>query len=198
VAISSLFVAIGAESGARIVSSPQPPLRIALNQEIKMYVLSINGEKHSVDVPADMPLLWVLRDVIGLMGTKFGCGIAQCGACTVHLDGQAVRSCVLPIRTVGARSVTTIEGVGATPSGKKVQTAWLDVDVVQCGYCQSGQIMSAAALLAQIENPTDDEINAAMSGNICRCATYVRIRAAIKQAASGKADVLQTIPAGAT
>src|ERR1035438_2070701 len=164
----------------------------------KMYVLSINGEKHSVDVPADMPLLWVLRDVIGLMGTKFGCGIAQCGACTVHLDGRAVRSCVLPVGTVGAQSVTTIEGVGATPNGKKVQNAWLDVDVVQCGYCQSGQIMSAAALLAQIENPTDDDINAAMSGNICRCATYVRIRAAIKQAASGKADVLQTIPAGAT
>ena len=162
-----------------------------------MYVLSINGEKYSVDVAADMPLLWVLRDVIGLMGTKFGCGIAQCGACTVHLDGQAVRSCVLPVGTIGARSITTIEGIGATPSGKKVQKAWLDVDVVQCGYCQSGQIMSAAALLAQIENPTDDDINAAMSGNICRCGTYVRIRAAIKQAASGKADVLQTIPAGA-
>jgi isoquinoline 1-oxidoreductase alpha subunit len=173
-------------------AAPEP-----LNKGIKMYVLSINGEKHSVDVPADMPLLWVLRDVIGLMGTKFGCGIAQCGACTVHLDGQAVRSCVLPVGTVGARSVTTIEGISATPSGKKVQNAWLDVDVVQCGYCQSGQIMSAAALLAQIENPTDDDINAAMSGNICRCATYVRIRAAIKQAASGKADVLQTIPAGA-
>jgi len=162
-----------------------------------MYVLSVNGEKHSVDVPADMPLLWVLRDVIGLMGTKFGCGIAQCGACTVHLDGQAVRSCVLPVGTIGTRSITTIEGVGATPSGQKVQKAWLDVDVVQCGYCQSGQIMSAAALLAKTENPTDDDINAAMSGNICRCGTYVRIRAAIKQAASGKAEVLQTIPAGA-
>src|SRR5579863_6548111 len=109
-----------------------------------MYVLSINGEQHSVDVAADTPLLWVLRDVIGLMGTKFGCGIAQCGACTVHLDGLAVRSCVLPVGTIDGRPITTIEGVGATQSGKKVQDAWLDVDVVQCGYCQSGQIMSAA------------------------------------------------------
>lgn len=163
-----------------------------------MYELSINGEKHSVDVAADTPLLWVLRDVIGLTGTKFGCGIAQCGACTVHLDGHAVRSCVLPVAAIGARSITTIEGIGATPTGKKVQQAWLDVDVVQCGYCQSGQIMSATALLAQIANPTDEDIDAAMSGNICRCGTYVRIRAAIKQAASGKADVLQTIAAGVT
>jgi isoquinoline 1-oxidoreductase subunit alpha len=163
-----------------------------------MYVLSINGKKYSVDVAADTPLLWALRDVIGLTGTKFGCGIAQCGACTVHLDGQAVRSCVLPVGAIGDRSVTTIEGVGATPSGQRVQKAWLEVDVVQCGYCQSGQIMSAAALLAVNQNPTDDDIDAAMSGNICRCGTYVRIRAAIKQAASGKADVLQTIPAGAT
>jgi isoquinoline 1-oxidoreductase alpha subunit len=161
----------------------------------KMYVLSVNGEKHPVDVPADMPLLWVLRDVLGLMGTKFGCGIAQCGACTVHLDGQAVRSCVLPVSVVGDKSVLTIEGVGATPSGQKIQKAWLDVDVVQCGYCQSGQIMSAAALLASVPNPTDNEINAAMSGNICRCGTYVRIKAAIKQAATGKAEVLQTIAA---
>ena len=162
-----------------------------------MYLLSINGERHSVDVPADMPLLWVLRDVVGLMGTKFGCGIAQCGACTVHLDGQPVRSCVLPVSAIGDKTITTIEGVGATPSGQKIQQAWLDVDVVQCGYCQSGQIMSAAALLAQTPNPTDGDIDAAMSGNICRCGTYVRIRAAIKQAASGKADVMQTIPAGA-
>ena len=162
-----------------------------------MYVLSVNAEKHPVDVPADMPLLWVLRDVIGLMGTKFGCGIAQCGACTVHLDGQAVRSCVLPVSAVGDKSVLTIEGVGATPSGQKIQKAWLDVDVVQCGYCQSGQIMSAAALLASVPNPTDNEINAAMSGNICRCGTYVRIKAAIKQAATGKTEVLQTIAAGA-
>jgi isoquinoline 1-oxidoreductase alpha subunit len=162
-----------------------------------MYVLSVNGEKHPVDVPADMPLLWVLRDVIGLMGTKYSCGIAQCGACTVQLDGQAVRSCVLPVSAVGEKSVVTIEGVGTTPSGQKIQQAWLDVDVVQCGYCQSGQIMSAAALLASVPNPTDDEINAAMSGNICRCGTYVRIKAAIKQAATGKAEVLQTIAAGA-
>ncbi len=163
-----------------------------------MFVLSVNGVGHPVDVPADMPLLWVLRDVIGLTGTKFGCGIAQCGACTVHLDGRAVRSCVLPVGSVGAKAITTIEAVGATQSGEKIQKAWLDVDVVQCGYCQSGQIMSAAALLSRIANPTDGDIDAAMSGNICRCATYVRIRAAIKQAATGKTEVLQALaPAGA-
>ena len=162
-----------------------------------MYLLNINGEKRSVDVPADMPLLWVLRDVVGLMGTKFGCGIAQCGACTVHLDGQPVRSCVMPVSAVGDKAITTIEGVGATPSGKKIQQAWLDIDVVQCGYCQSGQIMSAAALLAQTPNPTDGDIDAAMSGNICRCGTYVRIRAAIKQAATGKPEGPQTLAAGA-
>jgi isoquinoline 1-oxidoreductase alpha subunit len=163
-----------------------------------MYLININGEKHPVDVPADMPLLWVLRDVIGLMGTKFGCGIAQCGACTVHLDGQAVRSCVLPVSAIGDRAITTIEGIGATPSGQKVQQAWLEVDVVQCGYCQSGQIMSAAALLAQSPHPTEADIDAAMSGNICRCGTYVRIRAAIKQAATGSQEVPQTLAAGAT
>jgi isoquinoline 1-oxidoreductase alpha subunit len=146
-------------------------------------VLSINGEERTLDVPANMPLLWVLRDVLGLTGTKFGCGIAQCGACTVHLDGQAVRSCVLPVGSIGRKAVTTIEAVGGTASGRKIQQAWLDVDVVQCGYCQSGQIMSAAALLARAPNPSDDEIDAAMAGNICRCGTYVRIRAAIKQAA---------------
>jgi isoquinoline 1-oxidoreductase alpha subunit len=162
-----------------------------------MYLLNINGERRSVDAPADMPLLWVLRDVVGLMGTKFGCGIAQCGACTVHLDGQPVRSCVLPVSAIGDKAITTIEGVGATPSGQKVQQAWLDVDVVQCGYCQSGQIMSAAALLAQTPNPTDGDIDAAMSGNICRCGTYVRIRAAIKQAATGRPEALQTVAAGA-
>jgi isoquinoline 1-oxidoreductase subunit alpha len=162
-----------------------------------MWALNVNGEKHSVDVPADMPLLWVLRDVLGLMGTKFACGIGQCGACTVHLEGAAVRSCVLPIGSIGEKPITTIEAVGRTPAGRKIQEAWLDVDVVQCGYCQSGQIMSAAALLAQTPNPTDEEINAAMSGNICRCGTYVRIRAAVKQAATGKAEALQTIPAGA-
>jgi isoquinoline 1-oxidoreductase alpha subunit len=158
-----------------------------------MVSLSVNGQSHPVDVPDDMPLLWVLRDVIGLTGTKFGCGIAQCGACTVHLDGQAVRSCVLPVGAIGNRAITTIEAVGNTPAGQKIQQAWLDVDVVQCGYCQSGQIMSAAALLAHTPNPSDDDIDAAMSGNLCRCATYVRIRAAIKQAATGKIEILQTI-----
>jgi isoquinoline 1-oxidoreductase subunit alpha len=163
-----------------------------------MFVLHVNGETHSVDVPADMPLLWVLRDIVGLTGTKFGCGIAQCGACTVHLDGQAVRSCVLPISAVGDKAVTTIEAVGKTPTGQKVQQAWLDVDVVQCGYCQSGQIMSASALLARTPNPNDADIDAAMSGNLCRCATYVRIRAAIKQAATGNIVAPQTVAAGAT
>jgi isoquinoline 1-oxidoreductase subunit alpha len=158
-----------------------------------MFVLRVNGESHSVDVPPDMPLLWVLRDVVGLTGTKFGCGIAQCGACTIHLDGQAVRSCVLPVNSVGDKAITTIEAIGNTPSGQKIQAAWLDVDVVQCGYCQSGQIMSAAALLARTPNPSDGDIDAAMSGNICRCATYVRIRAAIKQAATGKLEAPQAI-----
>jgi isoquinoline 1-oxidoreductase alpha subunit len=163
-----------------------------------MYVLRVNGEQHPVDVPADMPVLWVLRDVIGLTGTKFGCGIAQCGACTIHLEGQAVRACVLPVSAVGDKSITTIEAVGQSAAGHKIQQAWLDVDVVQCGYCQSGQIMSAAALLARTPNPTDADIDAAMSGNICRCATYVRIRAAIKQAATGRKEVPQAIaPAAA-
>jgi isoquinoline 1-oxidoreductase subunit alpha len=157
-----------------------------------MLSLSVNGQSYPVDVPGDMPLLWVLRDVIGLTGTKFGCGIAQCGACTVHLDGQPVRSCVLPVSTIGNRAITTIEAVGNTPSGQKIQQAWLEVDVVQCGYCQSGQIMSAAALLQRNPNPSDADIDAAMSGNICRCGTYVRIRAAIKQAATGKPLILQT------
>ena len=152
-----------------------------------MIKLSINGQEHDVDVPNDMPLLWVLRDVIGLTGTKFGCGIAQCGVCTVHVDGEAVRSCLLPVGAIGNRAVTTIEAVGDTPSGAKVQKAWLDLEVVQCGYCQSGQIMSAAALLATTPNPDDSDIDAAMAGNICRCGTYVRIRAAIKRAAGGEA-----------
>jgi isoquinoline 1-oxidoreductase subunit alpha len=149
-----------------------------------MLALVINGEQREVDVPADMPLLWVLRDVMGLTGTKFGCGIAQCGACTVHLDGKPVRSCVLPVGNVGSHAVTTIEAIGATPNGAKVQKAWLDLEVIQCGYCQSGQIMSATALLDAIPNPDDADINAAMAGNICRCGTYVRIRQAIKQAAT--------------
>jgi isoquinoline 1-oxidoreductase alpha subunit len=148
-----------------------------------MIALNVNGQERNVDVPDDMPLLWVLRDVIGLTGTKFGCGIAQCGACTVQLDGQPVRSCVLPVASVGSRYVTTVEAIGATPSGKKVQQAWLDLEVIQCGYCQSGQIMSASALLDRTPDPSDSDIDAAMSGNICRCGTYTRIRAAIKQAA---------------
>jgi isoquinoline 1-oxidoreductase alpha subunit len=158
-----------------------------------MYTLKINEKSHDVEAPADMPLLWVLRDLVGMTGTKFGCGIAQCGACTVHLDGQAVRSCVLPVSNIGTRAITTIEAIGDTPSGQKIQKAWLDIDVVQCGYCQSGQIMSAAALIARTPNPSDADIDAAMSGNICRCATYVRIRAAIKQAATGKLEVPQAI-----
>jgi isoquinoline 1-oxidoreductase subunit alpha len=158
-----------------------------------MLTLNINGAEHSVEVEADTPLLWVLRDELGLTGTKFGCGVAQCGACTVHLDGQPVRSCVLPVGAIGSRSITTIEAIGDTPAGQKIQQAWLDVDVVQCGYCQSGQIMSAAALLQRTPNPSDADIDAAMSGNICRCGTYVRIRAAIKQAATGKQEILQTL-----
>jgi len=149
-----------------------------------MIQLSINGTSHAVDVTPDVPLLWVLRDVIGLTGTKFGCGIAQCGACTVHIDGKPLRSCLLPVGAIGARAVTTIEAVGATPIGAKVQRAWLDLEVIQCGYCQSGQIMSATALLNAIPRPDDADIDAAMAGNICRCGTYVRIREAIKLAAS--------------
>ncbi|MDB5495149.1 MAG: (2Fe-2S)-binding protein [Phenylobacterium sp.] len=148
-----------------------------------MAKLTINGQALEVDAPPDMPLLWVLRDLLKLTGTKFGCGIAQCGACTVHVDGTPLRSCMLPISAVEGRAVTTIEGVGATPAGRKVQQAWLDLEVIQCGYCQSGQIMSAAALLAGTPNPQDADINAAMAGNICRCGTYVRIREAIKYAA---------------
>jgi isoquinoline 1-oxidoreductase alpha subunit len=145
--------------------------------------LTINGQKHAVDAPDDMPLLWVLRDILGLTGTKFGCGIAQCGACTVHLEGKPVRSCLLPVSAAVGHPVTTIEGIGATAVGAKVQKAWLDLEVVQCGYCQSGQIMSAAALLSVTPQPDDSDINAAMAGNICRCGTYVRIREAIKRAA---------------
>jgi isoquinoline 1-oxidoreductase subunit alpha len=147
-------------------------------------VLTVNGDQKSFDAPDDMPLLWVLRDILGMTGTKFGCGVALCGACTVHIDGKAVRSCLLPVSAAGGRAVTTIEGVGATPAGAKVQKAWLDLEVIQCGYCQSGQIMSAAALLAATPRPDDSDIDAAMAGNICRCGTYVRIREAIKLAAS--------------
>jgi len=151
-----------------------------------MITLHINGEEKSVDVPEDMPLLWVLRDIVGLTGTKFGCGIGQCGACTVHIDGKPTRSCLLPVSAVGAQPITTIEGIGASPEGARIQKAWLDLEVIQCGYCQSGQIMSATALLASTPKPNDADINAAMSGNICRCGTYVRIRDAIKHAAEAK------------
>ena len=147
-----------------------------------MINLRINGNVTAVDVPEDMPLLWVLRDVLGLTGTKFGCGIAQCGACTVHLDGEAVRSCLLAVGSIKDRSITTIEAIGNTPNGAKVQRAWLDLEVVQCGYCQSGQVMSATSLIASNPNPSDADIDAAMAGNICRCGTYNRIRAAIKHA----------------
>jgi isoquinoline 1-oxidoreductase alpha subunit len=145
--------------------------------------LRINGEMRELDISPDTPLLWALRDVLGLTGTKFGCGIAQCGACTVHLDGTPIRSCVTPVSAIGDRAITTIEAIGATAPGKKIQQAWLDLEVAQCGYCQSGQIMSATALLASKPDPSDADIDAAMSGNICRCGTYVRIRNAIKKAA---------------
>ncbi|MGR4931021.1 (2Fe-2S)-binding protein [Bradyrhizobium sp. CAR08] len=150
------------------------------------YALKINGTPHTVDVDGDTPLLWVLRDVLKLTGTKFGCGMALCGACTVHIDGVATRSCITTVDSIGDSAVTTIEAVSLTALGRKVQQAWLDLDVVQCGYCQSGQIMSAAALLASTPHPTDAEINDAMSGNVCRCGTYNRIRDAIKQAAERK------------
>jgi isoquinoline 1-oxidoreductase subunit alpha len=159
-----------------------------------MFTLNINGQDQTVDAPPDMPLLWVLRDIVGLTGTKFGCGIAQCGACTVHLDGQAVRSCVLPVAAVGTRAVTTVEGVGKTPEGQRIQQAWLDIEVVQCGYCQSGQVMSASALLKHTPHPTDADIDAAMSGNICRCGTYARIREAITLAAMGHSSGSFVIP----
>lgn len=149
-----------------------------------MIALTVNNERYEVDVPPDMPLLWVLRDVVRLTGTKFGCGMALCGACTVHVDGVAIRSCVTPVGTIGDRAITTIEAIGATRNGAKVQKAWLDLEVVQCGYCQSGQIMSAAALLDSNAHPSDADIDAAMAGNICRCGTYVRIREAIKRAAA--------------
>ena len=147
------------------------------------YTIKVNGKTRNVDVDADTPLLWVLRDVLGLTGTKFGCGMALCGACTVHIDGNAARSCITTVDSLEGSEVMTIEAIGDTPAGARIQRAWLDKEVVQCGYCQSGQIMSAAALLAQTPKPTDADIDGAMSGNICRCGTYVRIREAIKHAA---------------
>jgi isoquinoline 1-oxidoreductase alpha subunit len=148
------------------------------------FAIKINGQTHSVDVDGDTPLLWVLRDVLGMTGTKFGCGMALCGACTLHIDGAPTRSCITPIDSIGQSEITTIEAIGKTAVGAKIQKAWLEQEVVQCGYCQSGQIMSAAALLASKQRPADADIDDAMSGNICRCGTYVRIREAIKLAGS--------------
>lgn len=152
------------------------------------FELNVNGKTLSADVDGDTPLLWVLRDTLGILGPKYGCGVALCGACTVHVDGAPVRSCSLPVDSVGASKVVTIEGIGASPVGKKVQDAWSELDVAQCGYCQAGQIMSATALLSANAKPTDADIDEAMSGNICRCATYVRIRAAIKKASGQKTE----------
>jgi isoquinoline 1-oxidoreductase alpha subunit len=148
-----------------------------------MITLNVNEKPRTLDVPPDMPLLWTLRDVLGLTGTKFGCGQGLCGACTIHIDGQPTRSCITPVSAAAGKRITTIEAIGATPTGRKVQMAWLALDVPQCGYCQSGQIMSASALLAARPRPSDVDIDNAMAGNICRCGTYVRIRAAIKEAA---------------
>jgi isoquinoline 1-oxidoreductase alpha subunit len=158
------------------------------HKNMESRTLNVNGDMRTVSVPDDMPLLWVLRDVMGMTGTKFGCGIAQCGACTVHINGKPVRSCQLPVSAVGSRAITTIEGIGKTDAGARVQKAWLELEVVQCGYCQSGQIMSAAALLTSAPSPDDSDIDAAMAGNICRCGTYVRIREAIKRAAIAQKD----------
>lgn len=147
-----------------------------------MITLNVNGDQHDLDVTDDTPILWALRDVVGLTGTKFGCGMSLCGACTVHLDGKPIRSCVTPVSAASGKEITTIEGIGASELGKRVQDAWIEQEVVQCGYCQSGQIMSAVALLKENATPSDEDIDNAMSGNICRCATYARIRSAIKLA----------------
>lgn len=151
------------------------------------YRIKVNGKTRTIDAPGEMPLLWALRNELGMVGTKFGCGIGACGACTVHLDGNAVRSCQTPLQDVGTSAVTTIEGLGDTKIGARLQEAWLDKDVMQCGYCQAGQLMSASALIAQTPRPTAEEIDGAMAGNICRCACYTRIRQAIVQAAAGHA-----------
>src|SRR6478735_2908778 len=171
------------EFGVELDQYPRPIVaRGAQTRSPSMTTLRVNGQELDLDIPDDMPLLWALRDVVGLTGTKFGCGVALCGACTVHLDGRPIRSCITPVASVVGKSVTTIEAIGKTASGEKIQKAWLNVEVVQCGYCQPGQIMSAAALIESNPNPSDADIDAAMSGNICRCGTYTRIRAAIKQA----------------
>lgn len=156
-----------------------------------MVTLRVNGEVRTADVTPDMPLLWVLRDVLGLTGTKFGCGMALCGACTVHLDGRSMRSCVTPVAAVAGKDIMTIEAISETSAGKRVQQAWLDLEVVQCGYCQSGQLMTAAALIATTPHPTDADIDRAMAGNICRCGTYPRIRAAIKRATESRAAAVK-------
>jgi isoquinoline 1-oxidoreductase alpha subunit len=161
------------------------------------YKLKVNGKSMTVDVPPDMPLLWVLRDVLDLKGTKYGCGIAQCGACTVHMKGAPVRSCQVPVSSVGTAAITTIEGLSADGS-HPLQKAWVDLDVAQCGYCQAGQIMSAAALLAKTPKPTDKDIDGAMNGNLCRCATYTRIRQAIHVAAGNKPVPTEAIPTAAS
>ncbi|MCL2524317.1 MAG: (2Fe-2S)-binding protein [Betaproteobacteria bacterium] len=148
-----------------------------------MITLQINGQSHTVDAPDDMPLLWVLRDLIGLTGTKYSCGIGRCGACTVHLDGKAEHACMVNVGSVGKRAVTTIEAIGETPVGAKIQAAWVEAKVAQCGYCQAGQIMAATALLNHTPHPSDADIDAAMAGTLCRCGTYVRLREAIKNAA---------------
>lgn len=158
------------------------------------FTLTVNGKATTVDVPGDMPLLWVLRDVLNLKGTKFGCGMAQCGACTVHRNGTAIRSCITAVSTIGNAAITTIEGLSAN-GNHPLQIAWQDLDVPQCGYCQAGQIMSAAALLAKNPKPNDNDINTAMSGNLCRCGTYTRIRAAIRRAVDGPARATQTASA---
>ena len=152
-----------------------------------MITLNVNGKPRQLDLPDDMPLLWALRDVLGMTGTKFGCGLGLCGACTVHIDGAATRSCITPLGSVAGKAITTIEGVGKTPAGAAVQKAWLAGQVPQCGYCQSGQIMSASALLAKNPHPSDADIETEMSGTLCRCGTYIRIREAIKRAAQSKA-----------
>ena len=162
------------------------------------FTIKVNGRTHDVDVDGDTPLLWVLRDVLGLTGTKFGCGMALCGACTVHVDGAPTRSCVTPVDSLGGAEITTIEAIGETAAGATIQQAWIEREVPQCGYCQSGQIMAAAALLASTPQPSDADIDAAMSGNICRCGTYGRIRAAIKQAAESMRNGSESLTKGGT
>jgi isoquinoline 1-oxidoreductase alpha subunit len=168
----------------RFVPMQQPAFHHPAQEvSFQMIIVNLNGKDHELDAPGEMPLFWAIRDVAGLTGTKYGCGMALCGACTVHIDGQPTRSCVTPLAAVAGKKITTIEAVAEQAAGKAVQEAWRKLDVVQCGYCQSGQIMSATALLASNKQPSDADIDAAMSGNICRCATYARIRAAIHDAA---------------